>query len=593
MPIVTLIRLTLLCISICVADHVLKQGIIQNDDTWFQTPLLDSPALKYELDIQITFAIEKCCPIMYLPNTLPVRYHFSDIKCYTDVITEDLQHWYRHHAFVFPRVNENFGNCKKDEKNGVYTCHVNTYDMNVFPSKRWLTFGYLCSKKMSLYGLKYSYSVTVEHTTQCEPLNLKEHKIPYLNCEKYYNYMSLPNIYGDRTLSEAIRSIQLLFNRLKSMKTPCHKYLDYGICQAFLPRCPIDKADVDNSLQNETLTVTHIVPLCQEMCWDIWHSCQVELDPIMKYVNCFYYKPRENDSSCIYKDVYCDPPNVIENGKLKEKPKEKYPVHTQVQYVCNEDFELTGNQTSVCGFSGTWSSIPNCKSVLVKKIIIITVPLVVFLMVILILILMCYLRHNKMQNSKKYFESQPLEKRNRDFDAFLSYVSDVHKVHPDRHFAWDILKNKLEKETSPPLKLLIHERNFIAGRPIYQNIVNAVKNSNCAIDIFSQDYIDASWCREEFTVILFVFLKLRTVQICSKRPAGKLTKFKFIGKVPKCKKSNIAMTLGCLFTGFFLRFIGIYRRESAGPSIQSVCHPHAAPRDYEALHRLHAQIPED
>lgn len=305
---------------------------------------------------------------MYIVNTFPVstvKFNFSEIICYTSVITEGVQHWLKHRAFVFPGINSQFGNCQKNERKGVYTCHVSSYDMNVSPSRRWLTFGYLCdSQKKSLYGLKYSYSAAVRNTTLCEPLSIQEQKIPYLNCEKYYNYMSLPNIYGDRSLSEAIRSIQLLFTVVKNMKTPCYKYLDYAICQAFLPRCPTDKLIGKSSLTNNTSTVSHLVPLCQEMCWDLWHSCKTELDPLLDYVNCFYYKPKENITFCIHMEVYCEPPHEIINGKMDADKKQKYPVGTSVEYTCNEDFRLKGNKSVACGFSGTWSTLPYCETVL-------------------------------------------------------------------------------------------------------------------------------------------------------------------------------------------------------------------------------------
>ncbi len=476
-----------------------KQGIIHDDVSWFQTPLLDVPALKYELEFEIVFPIEKCCPIMYLPNTLPVRYSFSEVKCYTNVTTEGLQHWFKHMTFVLPNINPNFGSCVKDEQQGIYTCNINTYGMNYIPEERWLTFGYLCNTTKSLKGLEYSYKTVLKNTTSCERLSLKGKEIPYFHCEKYYDYVTFPNLFGDRTLEDALQHLQLFGGWVQQMTKPCYQHLDYVLCQAFLPRCPEEQS---NSQINDSLNsreVSYIVPICQEMCWDNWYSCKQALDPVINYVNCFYYKQKEKLNFCIYKNVSCETPTHIENGKLKGKARKSYPVGAKVQYSCNDDFKIKGNSTSICGYSGTWSIPPKCENIILTKIIIIMLPILILLLIIFVLFLTCYLHYRRVSDSKKYFENQPLEKRNRDFDAFLSYYSDVHKVHPDRSFAWNIL-NKLEKETSPPLKMLIHERNFIAGRPIFENIVNAVKHSNAAIVILSQDYIDASWCREEFTV---------------------------------------------------------------------------------------------
>ena len=41
-------------------------------------------------------------------------------------------------------------------------------------------------------------------------------------------------------------------------------------------------------------------------------------------------------------------------------------------------------------------------------------------------------------------------------------------------------------------------RDFKAGWDIKWNIINAIRNSNSAIIIMSQDYINSLWCVEEF-----------------------------------------------------------------------------------------------
>ena len=47
-------------------------------------------------------------------------------------------------------------------------------------------------------------------------------------------------------------------------------------------------------------------------------------------------------------------------------------------------------------------------------------------------------------------------------------------------------------------KLCIHRRDFKAGWDIKWNIMNAIRNSNSAIIIMSQHYINSLWCVEEF-----------------------------------------------------------------------------------------------
>ena len=94
---------------------------------------------------------------------------------------------------------------------------------------------------------------------------------------------------------------------------------------------------------------------------------------------------------------------------------------------------------------------------------------------------------------ENYFENQPLQKRNSEFDAFVSYTYQA-----SLDFVKSFVHPKLELESYPPFKLVFHTRDFHGATLIYQNILDGVRKSNCAIVLMSQEYIDAPWCREEF-----------------------------------------------------------------------------------------------
>ncbi len=47
-------------------------------------------------------------------------------------------------------------------------------------------------------------------------------------------------------------------------------------------------------------------------------------------------------------------------------------------------------------------------------------------------------------------------------------------------------------------QLHIHSLDFIPGTKILENIENAIENSNCAILIVSQGFVESPWCRKEF-----------------------------------------------------------------------------------------------
>ena len=82
--------------------------------------------------------------------------------------------------------------------------------------------------------------------------------------------------------------------------------------------------------------------------------------------------------------------------------------------------------------------------------------------------------------------------RNREYDAFVCYSYEG----KDPDFAENIIPQELEEDCR--FKLCIHRRNFVAGWDIKWNIMNAIRNSNSAIIIMSQDYVNSLWCVEEF-----------------------------------------------------------------------------------------------
>ena len=82
--------------------------------------------------------------------------------------------------------------------------------------------------------------------------------------------------------------------------------------------------------------------------------------------------------------------------------------------------------------------------------------------------------------------------RRRKFDAFVCYSYKS----MDKNFAENIIRTNLERNHS--FRLCIHRRDFLAGWDIKWNIMNAIKNSNSAIFIMSQNFLNSLWCLEEF-----------------------------------------------------------------------------------------------
>ena len=79
------------------------------------------------------------------------------------------------------------------------------------------------------------------------------------------------------------------------------------------------------------------------------------------------------------------------------------------------------------------------------------------------------------------------------YDAFISYSS------KDSEWVIDQLVNPLEN-LDPPYNLCLHERDFLVGVPICDNISKATEGSKCTICVVSKNWLESDWCQFEFRV---------------------------------------------------------------------------------------------
>ena len=143
---------------------------------------------------------------------------------------------------------------------------------------------------------------------------------------------------------------------------------------------------------------------------------------------------------------------------------------------------MTGNGNVTCLYSGQWTTPPKClnQSENVLKIVLPVLAMsLVFYILLMVCVRCCRTKHENLTRNKQY-------------DAFVCYCYEGQ----DPDFAEEIIPQELEEEYG--LKLCIHRRDFKAGWDIKWNIMNAIRNSNSAIIIMSQDYINSLWCVEEF-----------------------------------------------------------------------------------------------
>ena len=489
---------TLLGVCICgvnSVDQFKTSGVIDENTSWLETALTRYPALRYEVHMSFTFQQDICCPIVHFFSDLQHHYeHLLDFylgsnNCLLNVSTEGTVYWFKSTTFVLPNNTQSDGKCQSS--NGYYKCNISTIILNYEPKVRWLTLGYPCNAQKNLSGLQYEIRGNVQNTTQCELMQIpKNANSFYFQCNHFYNYVTFPNVFGHRSETEAFAFIQVFQAIIENMDRSCHKHLDYTLCQSFLPQCP----------DGANKTASHLTVICKEMCLETVEACLKSMSSVFNFIDCNYYA-KTLDLPCIHKPVTCKSPPLISNGQIRkasiENNNKSYPVGSTVRYSCNKDFELKGNNTAMCQYSGIWTPSIYCKSNLHIKMLTIGISGGVSLLLITIVCIYAAVRHKKNKRHAKYFENQPLQKRNKEKDAFISFVGDEG---PDYDFVKNVLQPKLEKQEDPPFKVTIHLRDFRADTLIYVNIRNAVTNSNSAIILMSQAYIDARWCREEFEV---------------------------------------------------------------------------------------------
>jgi hypothetical protein len=80
------------------------------------------------------------------------------------------------------------------------------------------------------------------------------------------------------------------------------------------------------------------------------------------------------------------------------------------------------------------------------------------------------------------------------FDVFVSYAKEDHR--------WVRRQLMAELEGRLGLRLCIHERDFIPGNNVVDNIAECVESSKKMIMVFSKHFVKSEWCQFELTYCL-------------------------------------------------------------------------------------------
>ena len=103
-----------------------------------------------------------------------------------------------------------------------------------------------------------------------------------------------------------------------------------------------------------------------------------------------------------------------------------------------------------------------------------------------------YLFYMAKNNYFGYKQMQEANETDYEYDAFISYADE------DRWFAFHTIREKIEEGTD--LRLCFHNRDFLPGLEIAENITNAVHSSRKTICVISNNYLKSYWCIYEINI---------------------------------------------------------------------------------------------
>ena len=125
-------------------------------------------------------------------------------------------------------------------------------------------------------------------------------------------------------------------------------------------------------------------------------------------------------------------------------------------------------------------------------------PLILLALLTLALFTLCLYHKDKIliwlysnPKTRQFFEDDPMGK-DLAYDVFVSYA------HPDADFVEGKLVPGLEESDNIKYKCLVHVRDFVPGRNISEQVVEAVDNSRRTLVCLSKHFVASEWAKLEF-----------------------------------------------------------------------------------------------
>ncbi|KAK7114343.1 hypothetical protein V1264_000418 [Littorina saxatilis] len=210
------------------------------------------------------------------------------------------------------------------------------------------------------------------------------------------------------------------------------------------------------------------------------------------------------DCSCDMLDLKDLMVQIQNDSKWAEQPMQTYRQHLSVMR-CATPPELSGRAIDLLN-AVDWqcSPLPSADDVLDVVFISVVVGLMVVVIVLFVLLILA-LKYRKevrillftrvhimLPCGPKVSHKGPSEKV---FDAFVAYA------HQDSDWVLGSLLKRLEEPSNArgcgPVKLCIHQRDFVVGKPIIDNIIDSIAASRHTIIVLSKSFAKSSWAMEE------------------------------------------------------------------------------------------------
>ncbi|KAM4807689.1 toll-like receptor 2, partial [Rhinophrynus dorsalis] len=130
------------------------------------------------------------------------------------------------------------------------------------------------------------------------------------------------------------------------------------------------------------------------------------------------------------------------------------------------------------------------------KTLVVTLSCIILLLFIALIVALCYFLHVmwyvKMIWAWLKAKRKPMKTYDREicYDAFISYSE------RDSEWVENMMVQELET-TSPPMKLCLHKRDFVPGKWIIDNIIDAMEKSYKTLFVLSEHFVQSEWCKYE------------------------------------------------------------------------------------------------